>query len=314
MDFYSTIDVWRAAAQTDWSQLVRSLPFEFQSRQLPPYMTDRYAYRSYLRNSGSPSSPDRFSSLVISHGEWEGRLIRKLKSVEKWGLTPLKPHQLIYSDGRAMQWLEAWASFLRNYSSKATNERFLKPIMSTWYEFFSSSPTSPFYGPAIAGPTFFAKMSNQQRLEIEQRFGQGADWEFYTFLVIAHDVTHSIQYGAPLLSEIVLAYLWTAFLQESDLWIFQRDAASGESFNIEYPWLKYLSIPTDVLVGLMEDTANIERAGVAPYERICHLGLLMDSQQINYRLYIKGVADLITSSGVIQRTNETFTKTVIVSE
>ena len=86
------------------------------------------------------------------------------------------------------------------------------------------------------------------------------------------------------------------------------------SFNIEYPSLKNLSIPTDVLVGLMEDTANIERAGVASYERICHLGLLMDSREINYRMYIKGVIDLITSSGVIQRTNETSARTISANE
>ena len=99
-----------------------------------------------------------------------------------------------------------------------------------------------------------------------------------------------LQKGEPLLSEIVLAWLWCSFLDKEDFWYWQKNHDKNISFNQEYSWIARIALNKEEIKKLFEDTYSGTKAifdNPTIYDDLCLIAWLFDLRKIRYKEYLE---------------------------
>ena len=295
-EFAALLDHWRSVAEKDWASLVSINP-KILTGEIPSYFLDRYAYRAFKKAAEGCKIDDQFSVTKRFQWEtWQKSVSDRWQKFQKNGLPCVDLRERMPKTPWLHSHLEGWSDHLRAHGIPVETSVFIEPTVGTWLEFFRASVTAPFFPPAIPGPSFISRMSVNQREDLISRFGSTRVWEFYTFLVVAHDRTHCVQTGDPLLSEILLSVLWCSYLKKHELWEWSVNKETGECFNLEYPFHCGINVSTSVLESLCRDTSNVSQfIGCSAYDSLCAKTWAFDNGDIRYAQYLKSSTELLNN-------------------
>ncbi|MDC0710269.1 hypothetical protein POL68_17460 [Stigmatella sp. ncwal1] len=289
--FREELDHWRSLARSEWQ--VRAAMARRQdpriAESLTGYFLDRFAFRLFWGKHRGLEIADRFTQdLEELSRSWESRHLKLLHGVPSLGIAPSDFHAPIPESALLSELLWRWRSFLTERGLPRIEGQFQNPGGQRWGEFYLDSVLYPFYTPVHAGPGFYARLSPAQQSEVLRRHGIPGVTALYAFLARSHEETHRVQFGEPLLCEYLLAWLWCRFLNQEELWYWQRNDQTGESFNIEAPWVLRVELSRDEVIALFTDTQVGITAVCGPraYEDLCLAAWLFDGKALRYREYL----------------------------
>jgi hypothetical protein len=261
---------------------------------LPDYLVDRFAFRLHRRDAHGITTADRFAGdLETLASGWEAATVEALTGVPSAGLPALVPDDPIPASSLREDLLRRWRTFLTVSGVPRVEHRFADPAGSTWRALLSRSVLYPFFQPAICGPDYFERLTPEQRDDVVRRHGRDGIVALYAFLLQAHEETHEIQCGEPMLCEYALAWLWCRFLTIEDLWYWQQNARTQRRFNQEAAWVQRVRLGVADVAALCDDTAGgVARvAGADIYDDCCLAAWMFDAGRLRYREYL----DLVTA-------------------
>ncbi|MET0406253.1 MAG: hypothetical protein ABW123_27795 [Cystobacter sp.] len=289
--FGEQLEHWRSRARSEWkARAARARP---QDPRLPEsltdYFLDRFAFRLFMRETRGVELADRFTKdLEELSRTWESRHLKLLHGVPSLGIAPSDFHAPVEESELLSDLLRRWRAFLMGRGLPRVERQFKDPAGQRWGEFYLDSVLYPFYTPVHAGPGFYGRLTPPQQAEVLRRHGVPGVTSLYTFLARSHEETHMVQFGEPMLCEYLLAWLWCRFLNQEQLWYWQRNDDTGESFNIEAPWVLRVELSRDEVIALFTDTHVGVTAVCGPraYEDLCLAAWLFDGKALRYREYL----------------------------
>ena len=263
----------------------------------PRYFEDRLAFRLALLQHATPGSdlPSDILDGVPLFGD-QRRCCTLMKSHPLVGpaFPAHRPEQVYRPHGLTMALLERWHSLLVDVGLSVPESHFDPRQYHLWQDVFGDSIYRP-GPPAIDGPSFLDRFRVRHQTRVLDKYGAGGIVAFTMALVIAHERTHRLQRGEPLLSEFVLASLWVRFVAEQDLDDLQNDPETQTSCTIEKPHLSTL-LPFHAN-GVDSDTARIfsrvRRGRQTWYSLACALAYLHDGGFLSYQAYLESLASLL---------------------
>ncbi|MEV0322501.1 hypothetical protein ACIBKX_37375 [Streptomyces sp. NPDC050658] len=288
--FSESLDEWRKQARTDWRDLRGPIADTLVPAEIPPYLLDRYAFRAHMQAQFGVRTTDRFSRpFAPQAAKWVESTRKLLRGAPSVGLTPVRLEDPVPDTPLLRDLLRRWREYLSSLGLAYSPELFQQTTAMTWLELYQESVLYPFYPPAINGPSFMERISGPQRRDILERHGRSGIMSLYTFLLKAHEDTHRAQKGDPLVCEYILAMLWCRFLDENDLWYWERDEETHVALNVEEPYLRRVHIEDATLCALFHDTAAGARDTLGPYayDELCLTGWLFDAGVIGYHDYLE---------------------------
>ncbi|MBY8883710.1 hypothetical protein K7472_02470 [Streptomyces sp. PTM05] len=288
--FTDELDHWRERAGRDWRALSGPADAPPVPGEVPGYLVDRYAFRAYLADGFGVRIADRFSRpFAPQAARWQELTRSRLRGIPGAGLPAVRLEQPVTDTPLVHDLLGRWRRYLTGLGITYDPALFQPPDGRSWLELFRDSVLYPFYPPAIPGPTFVERLSPRQCERLLERHGRAGIMSLYVFLLQAHEDTHRAQRGEPLLCEYVLAVLWCRFLDEHDLWYWERNEDSGVSLNLEEPYLRRVHLDDRTLRALVHDTASGAGQALGPgaYEELCLAGWLFDTRAIAYQDYLE---------------------------
>jgi hypothetical protein len=295
LSFPDHLDHWRARGAEAWQAL--SAAPDTGSASAPPapatvpgYLVDRYAFRAFMLDTCSVGIADRFTRPFPPQAEsWEETTRTRLRGAPSAGIAPVRLDDPVHDTPMLRGFLTSWRDYLSGLGVEYPPDVFRPPQGRSWRELYRGSVLYPFYPPAILGPSFVERVNAPQREELLSRYGASGIMSFYVFLLEAHEDTHRFQHGEPMLCEYLLAMLWCRFLDERELWLWERDRETGVSFNLEEPYLRRVPLSDEFHAGLVRDTAAGSHAAFGPgaYHQLCTAAWLFDARALAYREYLQ---------------------------
>lgn len=255
---------------------------------LPGFLVDRFAYRLYRRHVGGPEFPDARVpdvDMLAKAANWVERTQKVLQGLPSLDIPAPQLDERIPTLPLLNDLLAQWRNHLQSFGIDVPSGTLEDPAGRTWMEFFQASVLYPLYPPAIPGPTFYDRVSPQQKDMLLSEHRRDGILALYIFLIQTHEESHQLQTGSPLLCELVHAKLWCDFLDRQNLWYWQMNEEDGARFNLEYRWLKRLDLDTGTIKNLFNDTfigvLDAFQHG-AVYDDFCLVGWLFDADILKY--------------------------------
>lgn len=303
--FSDDITAWRSLARETWARTLEGSGTDVDI-DIPPYFIDRYAYRAYKKEIHGQASLDDASQYAgVPDREWSNRLCRVLVGAPSLGILPVNPNGHIPNIPLLEELLHLWRTYLSDRGVQLGKTHFQNPVGKRWMDFYKKSVHYP-NPPAIRGPTFVERLSPEERVRLVERVGIEGVLGLYIFLSQTHEEVHLLQTGEPMMNEVHLAWLWCGFLDVENLWWWQRSEYSGESFNIEYPWVSKLKYGPTATTRILADSYLFIRGifkndgcdFLKLYDSLCELAWIFDHKKIKYRDYLNLAIEELRSSQV----------------
>lgn len=193
---------------------------------IPGYFVDRYALGSHraMGTRRAPKGPSH-SQTPDSRSDYLSSCVKPTAALHGWTPWPLdivEPSPFYY------HLVAQWHAFIVD-SGGPTGLATLPDVAGAqWAAVLNNSVFYP--GPPVfRGATYLDALSVDARQRVLSQYGSLAAVDFFTFMLQVHETVHFHQVGEPLLNEYVQACLWTAFLDSSQMWIFQEDSSPALS-------------------------------------------------------------------------------------
>jgi hypothetical protein len=286
---------WRLRARALWRKAAERAPQAGVERELPDHFVDRHAYllfRNAARGTAISSKEylvcrPQFDALAPA---WVEALGTRRTGSQRLSMPP--PPLEAPVDGESLfraTLLKAWRDHLRMHGVPVQPHAFRARPGETWGSLYRRSVHYPMRLPAILGPSFFDRLAPASAKDVLARFGRENIWRLYAFLLQVHEESHLLQSGEPMLGEVALAHLWCSFLDERDLWCWQRVSPTGPSFNIELPWVRQMPLATADAGALFRDThrgVHALFASASAYDVLCEGAWQFDHGAWRYSRYL----------------------------
>lgn len=296
ISFAENPEPWRTKVQNIWAfdsryakQLDPEIPGDF-----PNYLLDRYAYRLFRLFSGNIELPIQiyfpYFDVEAKLNSWNLSIEKALTGVPSLNIAPPSLEAKIPEFRLLGKLLTKWCQHLQEFGIDIPLGYYENPSGKTWYAFLKRSAHFPDKLPAIRGPSFYERLSSKQKKFVLEKHGHDGLIELYVFLLQVHEETHLLQKGEPMLSEIVLAWLWCNFLNKEDLWYWQRNDEKDISFNQEQPWVARIFLENKEVRTLFQDTylgTKMIFSNSKIYDHLCLIAWLFDSKAIRYKEYLE---------------------------
>lgn len=263
------------------------------ARSIPSVLIDRFGFALLCGSSQEESTVPGFDILdfVSRRAELLTASIKPTRSLDNW-TTPLNgvvDVGALYFDLRAR-----WKQFAKRVGLPSELALLANPIGIPWRDYFDQDTFYP-RPPVISGPNFFDQLTKNDRLEILERLGRTAPIDFFCFMHQVHEELHRHQSGEPLMNEIVVAAIWTEFLDSEQLWSFQRNSATGVALVQELRVARAIPdlAPRAIEAGL--DTAKyfVRSGQPAAYVLACRWATVFDERRTTYGRYLDGMEWLL---------------------
>lgn len=263
---------------------------------IPGYFLDRLATR--IRQDPSINRDAVFAGIPrYSESEQANRLeLRTHPLIGEAFPPPIDAPPSLTSWG--LQLLESWEGYLQSMSVAFPPGHFDLKRFRTLQDGYEASVYFP--GPvAIDGPGFLDALGEDAPAVIE-KYGVDRVIDFTIVMCFAHEWTHMIQKGEPLLCEYILSVMWVDFIQKQGLTDLQVNSSTGLWVTLEEPFHVGTSVLLAHMDVLMDDTLNIARVlsgeqNEGAYSRLCDLGHRLDSKELAYRKYLELLAAELTT-------------------
>jgi hypothetical protein len=281
--FTDDLATWRAGG----ADLYESLWNGESHSPMPGYFVDRYAFRAFLKERTGTELHDRFTTPMSSLARtWSDRLHKQLRPVGVAGIPALDVETVIPEYPGLADLLDTWQSHVNAVCAPSPHRAYASPSGLTWTALFQRSVLYPYFPPAIDSPSFLNRVTDEQRADILKRHGTDGVMGLYVALLFTHEESHRYQTGDSLACEIVFAALWCSYLDRHESWYWQRNAESGQSFNVEEPYLRAARLIDVLAPRALDDTAEVFASG-GRYAEMCWAEWLMDAGALRYREYLE---------------------------
>ena len=295
-DMYS-LDPWRSLAQSYWFDAChRSQVIEETSHfsSLPPHFIDRHAYllyRSEISNDGL-FEQDRITlspEFDQARSRWLDNISQRRTGVLSLNLSPpglmMNTSESLWLDRQLKAWRE---QLLRGGVDIPDGAFNLNTI--TWFEFYQRSAHYPMRGPAIWGPSFYDRLSDEGLRLFKMKATVDQIWDHYQLLLQVHEESHLIQRGEPMLAEVMLAWQWCLFLTNQDMWYWQETRPNGVSFNLEKTYVSRIML-TEQEAGLLFQDQQLGVSSIfadsRAYKVFCEGAWIFDHKYMPYKYYLE---------------------------
>ena len=287
IDFTRGLERWRSCGRRLWEDCRRATPAAELAEEMPDYLLDRYAFRCAMQDGFGVGIRDQFAEPPTAQ-LWLARTRSRLHGADCNRINPVALEAQAPDTEALHDLLSQWRNHLLDSGVMLSTKAFSPVRGLTWLQIFQNSVLTPFYPPAIPGPSFVDRVSDEQRRALLDRYGTCGIWDLYTFLLRSHEETHREQRGEPMLSELFLAMQWCSFLDTHEQWHWQRNLSTGVSFNLEEPYIRRLSLSADIIGKAFYDTAAgvTTFADAVTYDQLCLCAWLFDARAVNYRQYL----------------------------
>lgn len=266
---------------------------------MPTYFEDRLAFRIALlraQRDQREQFPDDILYGAPMFGQKSNAAAPKTHPLIGDHFPAHSPHANYEPHPWTVELLEAWHGWLQDNGIAVPHHHFTPFRYATWADLFTDSIYTP--GPAaIDGPGFLDVFSREHQTDIIRKYGPPRIAAFTVAMMLAHERTHRLQRGEPLLAELIVAILWTSFTKRLGLVDLQIDRITGATSTIESQYVDIVrrSLPG----GPVTDTADVlsSVAHQSRYATLCALAYLHDGGNLRYLDYLHFAAQVICNSG-----------------
>jgi hypothetical protein len=195
-----------------------------------------------------------------------------------------------------------WNEFIKSFDIDLGQNYGKDPTNIYWFEYFQNSCLFP-KRPAMWGPTYFYKLSLSQQNFLIDNYGVQGIMDFFIFMLQVHEESHIYQKGEPMLSEFLHSWIWCKFIKEAELEIFQINAETSFSCNIEREWTTRINFTKSDVKKLFQDTylgSTSYFTNSIAYTNICYTAFMFDSKKINYSTYLDTITTIFINRNLPQ--------------
>ena len=250
----------RRKVESEWTKVLSMISDKGGTNtELPhPYFIDHYGYLLHLDrpNSVENGISKLFYACHLPNAKtsWRDRVEQFVCSCSAWDAhTQPKLAEQVPQHPITTELLGLWSNWLLNLGIRLPATYYTLPDDITWGDFFMDSVHFP-DRPAIAGPTFFFRITTEQQEQLIRRYGSQAPTALYIVLVRIHEKSHFLQTGCPLINELSLSALWGNFLTDFDQWLWQANSDTQTPFNLEWEHTKCVPLHPEQWAQIFTDS------------------------------------------------------------
>jgi len=282
----------RASAAAQWRVAVAGCgaPDAVVPHDAPSYFIDRFAFALASRAARHPGAVapgfDVEAALRARGAELRARQAPS-EAAGAWVAdldAPVRPGWL-WADLRGR-----WSAFCARHGLPRVAGTLDDLRDATWGDLFARTVFRP-RPPVFVGPQYLERLDAADRRSIADG---GID--FFAVMTQVHETLHAAQTGEPLLNEVVQAACWMRFLDEEELWRFQRNSRTREELPRESAVVRAHPELFAHAVAAGLDTARLVDARLAPsaYHLACSWANAFDRGALRYADYLGGIASLLS--------------------